>query len=65
MHTREAEKPIGTFRCVGCEEIWDGSELYDDPRSIGKHMTCGNSFCGANVQKISDFPKSEYERQKI
>ena len=51
------EKPKGTYKCVACGKIWDGSELYQDPRNIGGRWSCGDLFCGANVIKISDNPK--------
>jgi len=59
------KKPIGTYKCIVCGGIWDGSELYIDPSPVyrlapGPRWTCGNLFCGANVFKISDKPKSEY-----
>ncbi len=53
-------KPIGTYQCVICARIWDGSELYEDPTSTAIRWTCGDLTCGANVRKISDEPKSEY-----
>ncbi|MFA6099230.1 MAG: hypothetical protein WCV50_06870 [Patescibacteria group bacterium] len=56
----DSEKPIGTFRCVVCQSLWDGSQLMASSRSYG--FRCGNPFCGACVRKISDKPKAEYEK---
>ena len=54
------EKPIGTYQCVICVEIWDGCETYLDPRRPGRGPTCGDLFCGANTRRISELPKQEY-----
>jgi hypothetical protein len=59
MEGSNMEKPIGTFQCVACNEIWDGSKLIQDPKTIGDNWTCGDPFCGANVVKISDDPKKD------
>jgi len=48
------DKPKGRFRCVACKKVWDGNELYQDPSALGVRWTCGDLFCGANVQKLPD-----------
>ncbi|MFA5107111.1 MAG: hypothetical protein WC497_02145 [Patescibacteria group bacterium] len=51
------DKPTGTYQCVVCDHLWDGSQLYQDPQSLGgKRWTCGDIRCGGNVKKISDQP---------
>lgn len=50
-------QPVGTFKCVLCDHVWDGSELILDPMSTHEHWTCGDAFCGANVVKISNEPR--------
>lgn len=56
------EKPIGTYQCVACKKVWDGSETYRDSQSIGaQRLTCGDLFCGAIVRRISELPKTEYD----
>ncbi|GAG30010.1 unnamed protein product [marine sediment metagenome] len=47
-------KPKGTYQCLACGKLWDGSELFDDPMVTGRHWTCGDLFCGASVRKVSD-----------
>lgn len=58
------EKPTGTFECLACGRIWDGSELFGDPKSTAPKWECGNLFCGGSVKKISDKPKKDYESKK-
>lgn len=56
------KKLIGTYQCVACKTVCDGSELHQDPQSITVRWTCSDLFCGANVKKISDLPKAEGEK---
>lgn len=58
----DGDKPIGTYQCGACKEIWDGSETYFDPKYTSQRLTCGDLFCGANVRRISELPKIEYEK---
>ena len=58
----DEDKPTGTYRCAACERIWDGSDLILDPKSIVPRYTCGDGFCDANVRRISELPKVEYEK---
>jgi hypothetical protein len=52
----------GTYECRVCHNIWDGSETYINSQSLGANVPiCGNPFCGADVIKVSDLPKSEYK----
>lgn len=52
------EQPKGTFKCLVCGLTWDGSELLPDPQNPIAHPICGDAFCGANVTKISENPKT-------
>lgn len=57
------DKPKGTFKCMACGTIYDGSELeWDHCRGIMGSWTCGNILCSASVLRISDKPKNEYLR---
>jgi hypothetical protein len=61
----EKSKPIGTYRCIVCNNIYDGSQLgegYDRSSSLSR-LTCPDSFCDGNVMKVSDLPKEAYERE--
>jgi len=43
-------KPAGRFKCAACGTEWDGSQLYQDPRTSGQ--TCGDLTCGGNVRPV-------------
>jgi hypothetical protein len=55
-------KPIGTYQCIVCERVCDGSETYDNPMSTAKRITCSDVLCGANVRRISELPLIQYKK---
>lgn len=44
------KKPEGEYVCLACGEVWEGKDLYFDPR-VGATgaWTCGYLFCGGVV----------------
>jgi hypothetical protein len=46
---RRKIESTGKYKCMVCDNVWEGSQLL--------RGTCGNAFCGANVDKINDKPK--------
>ena len=48
----EEKKPEGKFKCVVCGKVWDGSELYIDPQSLGLRWCCGDLTCGGSVMVV-------------
>lgn len=46
------DKPEGSFKCRLCGEIWDGSQLFQDPFCTAFVWTCGNLECGGRVRSI-------------
>ena len=55
-------KPIGTFCCKICHDIFDGSEVFFSMPRL--RYTCWNLMCGANVCKISELPYRGYMKQR-
>ena len=55
----DESKPTGTYKCLGCNQIWDGKELYHNPQIRGSRFICGDLCCGASVIRISDLPKKD------
>lgn len=47
------DKPAGTWQCMACGEVWDGSLLHRDPASIGATVwTCSNWLCGGRCVPV-------------
>ena len=60
-----SEKPRGKFRCVICGKTWDGSELFNDPSTLGGRWTCGDLTCGASVIRAgSQLSRKERSKEK-
>jgi hypothetical protein len=48
------EKPTGKWKCRACGIIWDGEELYISPFHTVTTWTCGDLFCGATCDPVTD-----------
>lgn len=62
------KKPTGNWKCRACGEVWDGSQLYDDPSSTAIMWTCANLQCGGTcdpVQADRYTEASEYIKRTV
>jgi hypothetical protein len=59
-------EPVGTFQCIECGRIWDGSELrYRKLPDGRRYYYCYTITCEASVKKINDEPKPGPHRNVV
>lgn len=56
------DKPEGTFKCLVCKTICNGSKLRRDPSRLGCPFVCSDPFCGANVLKVKKGASDDKEQ---
>jgi len=49
-------KPNGKWECSLCRRVWDGSELYEEPRSTSAQTTwtCHDLTCGGVCHPVRE-----------
>lgn len=47
-------KPTGKWKCRNCNTTWNGSNLYQDPRSTAVKWTCGDLSCGGTCDEVAE-----------
>ena len=56
--------PTGTFQCMKCNKLSDGTSLVLDQSSQPPRHTCGHLPCDGFVEKISHLPLDKYTEQQ-